>query len=116
MSTSEMNTIEISDDKLFCSETNGNLFWFKDSGKWTYHRDGDKPAIEYVDGSKKYYQHGVLNRVRGPASIGPRGGMAFYLNGEPLTHLKWANLTDHKVCDRCLRFCRQACKRKVKIS
>jgi len=35
----------------------GNVFHFDDEGQ--LHRDNDEPAIEYKDGKKEYYKHGV---------------------------------------------------------
>jgi hypothetical protein len=34
-----------------------SIFWYKNSLR---HKDNDKPAIEYVDGTKEWYQNGKL--------------------------------------------------------
>ena len=38
----------------------GNKFWFDESGE--YHRDGDLPAMEFVDGKKRWYLNGLIYR------------------------------------------------------
>jgi len=45
------------------------------------HRNDDLPAIEYPDGSKFYYSHGILHRVGGPAIIKADGSKSYYLKG-----------------------------------
>ena len=52
---------------------------------WRYngkiHRDGDKPAIVYYDGSTQYYKHGQLHRDGDePAAIGTTGYRAYWKN------------------------------------
>ena len=48
------------------------------------HRENG-PAIEYVDGSKSWYQNGLLHRIDGPAIEFVNGTKEWYINGERLT-------------------------------
>lgn len=43
----------------------------------------DGPAIEYPDGTKKWFCHGVLHRMEGPAAEYNNGERAWYRNGVP---------------------------------
>jgi hypothetical protein len=47
------------------------------------HRDNDKPAIEYANGSKEWYQHGKLHRDNDqPAVERSDGSKYWYQNGK----------------------------------
>lgn len=48
------------DDPPSKIDEEGNKFWFDDQGR--YHRDNDKPAIEYANGDKCWHQHNKLHR------------------------------------------------------
>jgi len=61
------------------------LIWRDKEG--AYHRDGNLPAVEHADGSKKYFNKHVLHRTNGPASIGTTGSeqnLIWALNGRVL--------------------------------
>jgi hypothetical protein len=45
------------------------------------HRNNDLPAIEYFDGSKKWYRKGQLHRLDGPAVINSDGTEEYYILG-----------------------------------
>lgn len=55
------------------------------SRKWyqhgALHRDGDKPAVEMADGTRKWYVDGKAHREGGPAVILPGGRELWYNNG-----------------------------------
>lgn len=47
------------------------------------HRDGDKPAVIYADGTQSYYKDGELHRDGDkPAEIFENGRQHFYKNGQ----------------------------------
>ena len=47
-----------------------------------FHRDGDKPAIIYLNGTQKYYKNGKSHRDGDkPAVIYPNGTKHYYKNG-----------------------------------
>jgi hypothetical protein len=50
-------------------------YWYK-NGK--LHRDGDLPAVEFADGTKKYYKNNNLHRINGPAIVNPNGTEYWY--------------------------------------
>ena len=56
----------------------GDKFWYQ-NGK--LHRT-DGPAIEYVNGYKAWYQNGKLHRTDGPAVEYPDGSESWYQNGK----------------------------------
>ena len=45
----------------------------------------DGPAIEHADGDKYWYQNGKPHRIDGPAVEGTDGYKAWYQNGKELT-------------------------------
>ena len=47
------------------------------------------PAVEYTDGSREWYQHGLRHRLDGPAIEFPDGRCAWYINGKVLTRAEW---------------------------
>ena len=49
----------------------GNKKWYNKKGE--LHRDDDLPAIEWSDGTKKWYKNNMIHRVDGPAIIIPPG-------------------------------------------
>ena len=61
---------------------------FSDGGKVWYingkrHRENDKPAVEYADGRKIWYINGLLNRENDkPAIEWNDGGKIWYINGK----------------------------------
>ena len=58
----------------------GTIRYYKD-GK--FHRDGDKPAVIYSDGTKFYYKNGKKHRDGDkPAALDLNGYEAYYKNGE----------------------------------
>ena len=48
------------------------------------HRE-DGPAVEYIDGDKKWYLNGKLHREDGPAVEDTDGNKEWWLNGKELT-------------------------------
>ena len=66
-------------DSFACGD--GDREWRNAAGK--LHRDDDLPAIVYADGTKMWYQDGVLTRVNGGPSIEyPGGARCWYKDGE----------------------------------
>jgi hypothetical protein len=59
-------------------EHNGNTTWCDADGR--LHRD-DGPALEYVDGTKIWYQHGMKHRDDGPAFISADGDNEWHQHG-----------------------------------
>ena len=60
-------------------DKNGNKKWLDSKG--FYHRD-DGPALEYIDGTKFWYQHGEYHREDGPAYEGANGTKEWYIEGK----------------------------------
>ena len=61
----------------------GTKHWYRD-GK--LHRDGDRPAIEGIDGFKSWFVKGTRHREMGPAIDMYNGEMEFwFLHGRALT-------------------------------
>ena len=59
----------------------GNKYWKNKKGK--FHRDGDLPAVIYVDGNKDYYTGGNLHREGDkPAIEFGNGSKVYYKNGK----------------------------------
>ena len=57
----------------------GSRYWFI-NGK--LHRDGDLPAIEFVHLYKQWYKNGKLHRELGPAVEWSKGEKHWYVNGK----------------------------------
>lgn len=50
---------------------------------WNKHRDGDLPAIEYHDGTKIWYKHGLKHRDNNlPAVVFEDGHQEWWVNGK----------------------------------
>jgi len=58
----------------------GGIIRWKNS-KGQLHRE-DGPAVEYVDGSKFWYQNDKLHREDGPAVVNVNGIKRWYINGK----------------------------------
>jgi hypothetical protein len=56
----------------------GTKWWVNSMGQ--FHREGG-PALEYIDGSKRWYINGELHREDGPAVDWTDGYKAWYING-----------------------------------
>jgi hypothetical protein len=65
------------DESYLQIEEWGTRIWRNKEGK--FHRL-DGPAIEYVSGSKEWYQYGLLHRSDGPAREFTRGRKEWWLN------------------------------------
>ena len=59
----------------------GNTRWYKDAGCVIRHRE-DGPAIEYTNGTKRWYQNGELHRENGPAVEWCDGTKEWWQNGQ----------------------------------
>ena len=59
----------------------GNTRWFKDAMCTIRHRE-DGPAIEYANGTKRWYQNGELHRENGPAIEYTDGHKEWCQNGQ----------------------------------
>ena len=57
----------------------GNRWYFDEDNSW--HRE-DGPAIEKIDGTKTWFQHGRQHREDGPSHIGPDGYTEWTINDE----------------------------------
>lgn len=51
--------------KLPKIDANGDQEWYNDDG--ALHRENDLPAVIWYDGTKSWYQNGLLHRLNGPA-------------------------------------------------
>ena len=61
-------------------EDEGNILYYLD-GK--LHRENDKPAVEYSDGTKEWYRKGQLHRENDKPAVEWSDGMKeWWLNGE----------------------------------
>jgi len=59
----------------------GTLQWKDPEGR--LHRDNDKPAAIYANGSKAWWQHGELHRDHDmPAGVYANGDKCWYQHGE----------------------------------
>ena len=66
----------------------GTKRWFNKLGQC--HRDGDKPACEYADGSKSWWKNGELHRENDlPACEWNNGDKEWCLNGACYRWDKW---------------------------
>ena len=59
-------------------DTDGTKRWYNEANQ--LHRT-DGPAIEYDDGTKSWYQNGLLHRTDGPAAELADGDKVWYQNG-----------------------------------
>jgi hypothetical protein len=94
-SQSKMNKMDNSPSFV---DKNGNKYWQNNSNllaieyddgskKWfengKLHRDNDLPAIEFANGEKRWYQHGELHRDNDlPAVESANGDKRWFKNGE----------------------------------
>jgi len=69
-------------------ESNGTTRWYNEDGQ--YHRE-DGPAVEWADGTKKWYLNGQLHREDGPVVEWANGDKFWYLNGQYLTEEEFNN-------------------------
>ena len=69
-------------DKPAIIYADGSLAWYQIG---LIHRDGDKPAIITADGGLEWWKNGQLHRYSGPARIRPSGGMSWWIRGEYIT-------------------------------
>ena len=58
----------------------GTTYWYKGAKCTILHRENG-PAIEFVDGDKRWYQNGDLHRTDGPAIEDADGTKGWYQNG-----------------------------------
>ena len=61
----------------------GLVFSHKDEDGHYHNIDG--PAVEYDNGTKKWFIHGKLHRENGPAIIWNSGNVLYFLNGIELS-------------------------------
>ena len=61
--------------------------WYYNSADQLHRENG--PAIEYADGTKCWYQNGLLHRTDGPTIEYPDGSKWWYLNDRPLTEAEF---------------------------
>jgi predicted AlkP superfamily phosphohydrolase/phosphomutase len=54
------------------------------------HRDNDRPAVEWYNGDKDWYQNGILHRVDGPAVEWANGCKWWYIEGVNYTEEGYA--------------------------
>jgi hypothetical protein len=57
------------------------------------HRD-DGPAVEFADGTKLWYQHGLLHRDDGPAAMYADGDKLWWSNNERISFDEWLDEVD----------------------
>lgn len=69
------------DEQLYCIEdVSGNRTWYM-AGTTTKHRE-DAPAVELVNGTKIYYNNGLIHRDGGPAIVKAGGEERYYFQGK----------------------------------
>ena len=66
-------------EKRYYEFSRSTVYLIKGTG--VLHRE-DGPAVEYADGSVKWYFNGKLHRDDGPAVINPKMGMEWYKDGK----------------------------------
>lgn len=78
--TSQPEKLTAWDQQIKVVDKYGNQTWYKNG---QIHRDGDKPAVIYIDGSKLWLKNGEVHRDGDqPAVIYVGSGMQFwYKNG-----------------------------------
>ena len=70
----------------------GNRFYYNSAGKW--HRENG-PAVDYANGSKRWYYKGRLHRTNGPAVLWADGTKFWWLNGQPVTEAQFNQEVKH---------------------
>jgi hypothetical protein len=55
------------------------VYWYLNA---EFHRDDGLPAIEWANGTKSWYKHGVLHRTDGPAIDRVSGVDSWYIDGK----------------------------------
>ena len=63
-------------------DCHGNRFYYSSNGE--FHRI-DGPAVEWGNGTKRWFQNGLRHRTDGPAIVYSDGTKEWYINGEELT-------------------------------
>ena len=63
----------------------GSKFWYQNGQR---HRI-DGPAVEYTNGGREWWQNGERHRLDGPAVEYLDGYRAWYANGRPLAEAEW---------------------------
>lgn len=74
----------------------GDIFYFENSmlhGK-------NSPSIEFKNGTRWWLQKGKLHRDNGPAMIGKKEIIEYWLNGEPATEEEIKNIKRNKWIDK----------------
>jgi len=69
----------------FITDEYGTTYWYKE-GTYILHKD-DGPAVEYIDGSKFWFQNGRRHRIDGPAVEYMRG-KEYWLNDKSYPDIK----------------------------
>ena len=67
----------------------GSRQWFQNG---LLHRT-DGPAVEYADGSREWFQNDVLHRLDGPAIVNAAGTREWWINGVQHTEAAWRAAT-----------------------
>ena len=67
-------------------EEDGPVRWYNEQGQ--FHRE-DGPAVEYVNGCKRWYLNDKCHREDGPAVESANGDKHWYLNGKEYTEQQW---------------------------
>ena len=73
------------DDGPAIEWANGTRHWYQNG---LLHRTNG-PAVLCADGTELWYQNGLRHRTDGPAIVTPSGYKAWYINGEPLTEAEF---------------------------
>jgi hypothetical protein len=60
-------------------DINGTERWHNKDG--ALHREDDKPAVIYTDGTQYWYKNGHPHRENGPAIMCANGDQYWYVNG-----------------------------------
>ena len=83
-----MSEVEVFDALKYRVEVDGygNRFYYNSNGE--FHRI-DGPAVEWGNGTKRWFQNGLRHRTDGPAVVYSDGSMEWYINGKILTEAEF---------------------------
>lgn len=77
--------------------SDGSRYWYQEG---MLHRL-DGPAIESADGTKYWYQKAKSHRLDGPAVEWPNGNKSWYIEGKEYTELGYQEKTSKKDISSC---------------
>jgi hypothetical protein len=87
--------VELPDDTehgIVVRDSDGNIqltYWADKDGD--FHREGDRPAVLWADGSKEWYHHGKRHRISNPAVVKSGGETQTWIKGCRLLAINYSN-------------------------